>query len=171
VGFVNCELNSWVRCVVLSTFIRLANPSANRWVTSRMINGVGSVAVLVEDARKSAQWYRDKLGFEIVGIEGHTVFVRPRGSRTLLHLCGRCDAWEQDRPGGRTGIWLQCGNVVVRRDKKTGLVTPVSRPEDVEKAYRDLKKKGVEFSEELTTTSWGKYAILKDPDGNLFEIS
>jgi len=41
-----------------------------------MITGVGSVAILAHDAKKSAEWYRDKLGFEIVGIEGHTVFVR-----------------------------------------------------------------------------------------------
>lgn len=42
-----------------------------------MITGVGSVAILVENARKSAEWYREKLGFEVVGIEGHTVFVKP----------------------------------------------------------------------------------------------
>ena len=136
-----------------------------------MITGTGSVAVLVEDARKSARWYSEKLGFEIVGIEGHTVFVRPKGSKTLLHLCGRCDAWEGDKPGGRTGIWLQCGRTVIRKDERTGLTIPASRPEDVARTYRELKKKGVKFSEEITTTSWGKYAVLKDPDGNLFEIS
>ena len=136
-----------------------------------VITGVGSVAVLVKDVRKSAEWYHDKLGFDIVGIEGHTVFVKPKGSDSLIHLCGKCDAWEDDRPGGRTGIWLRCGKITVRRDKKTGIVTPASRPEDVERTYRKLKRKGVEFLEELTTTSWGKYAVLKDPDGNLFEIS
>jgi catechol 2,3-dioxygenase-like lactoylglutathione lyase family enzyme len=136
-----------------------------------MITGTGSVAVLVEDARESAIWYRDKLGFEIVGIRRHTVFVRPKRSNTLMHLCERCDAWEGDEPGGRTGIWLHCGKVVVRRDSKTGLVLPASRPEAVERTYRELKRKGVEFSEELTTTSWGKYALLKDLDGNVFEIS
>ena len=136
-----------------------------------MITGVGSVAVLVKDVRKSAEWYHDKLGFYMVGIEGHTVFVKPKGSDSLIHLCGKCDAWEDDRPGGRTGIWLRCGRIVARRDRKTGIVTPASRPEDVEGTYRKLKRKGVEFLEELTTTSWGKYAVLKDPDGNLFEIS
>jgi len=137
-----------------------------------MITGVGSVAILVNDAKKSARWYRDKLGFEIVGIEGHTVFVRPKGSRAiLLHLCAKCDAWENDRPGGRTGIWLQCGKIKIRKDEKTGQVLPASRSEDVERTYQELKKNGVKFSEELTTTSWGKYAILKDPDGNEFEIS
>jgi len=129
------------------------------------------VAVLVEDARRSARWYRDKLGFEIVGFEGHTVFVRPKGSKSLIHLCGRCDAWEGDKPGGRTGVWLQCGRMTIRKDKKSGLTIPASGPKHVEETYRRLKRKGVEFAEELTTSSWGKYALLKDPDGNLIEIS
>lgn len=131
-----------------------------------MITGVGSVAILVRDARKSAEWYRAKLGFETVGIEGHTVFVKPKGSRTvLLHLCGPCDAWENDKPGWRTGIWFQCGDITIRKDEKTGQALPASKPEDVERTY------GVEFSEQLTTTERGKYAIFRDPDGNEFEIS
>jgi catechol 2,3-dioxygenase-like lactoylglutathione lyase family enzyme len=136
-----------------------------------LIDGVGSVAVLVNDAKISARWYHEKLGFEIVGMEGHTVFVKPKGGGALLHLCERCDAWEDDSPGGRTGIWLRCGEIILRRDELSGLVLPASDPERVEEAYRELKGKGVEFAEELTTTSWGKYAIFQDPDGNLFEIS
>lgn len=137
-----------------------------------MIAGVGSLAILVYDARRSAEWYHDKLGFEIVGIEGHAVFVRPKGSRApLLHLCGPNDAWGGDKPGGRTGIWLQCGDITIRKDTKTGQVLPASNPEDVEKTYFDLKGKGVEFTEELTTTDWGKFALFADPDGNEFEIS
>jgi len=137
-----------------------------------MITEVGSVAILVQDAKKSAEWHRNKLGFEIVGIEGHSVFVRPTGSQDLLlHLCERCDSWESDQPGGRTGIWFQCGETMIRKDERTGQVTPASKPEDVERAYLEMKKNGVEFSEELTTTNWGKYAILRDLDGNEFEIS
>ena len=137
-----------------------------------MISGLGSVAVLVEDAKKSAEWYHAKLGFEIVGIERHAVFVRPKGSQTpLIHLCARCEAWGDDRPGGRTGIWLGCGEIVIRRDSRTGMILPTSNPNDVERTYGELKKKGVEFSEELTSTDWGKYAILRDLDGNEFEIS
>ena len=137
-----------------------------------MITGVRSVAVLVHDAKRSAAWYHDKLGFEIVGNVGHTIFVRPKQAQdVLLHLCERCDAWEDDRPGGRTGIWLQCGETKIRRDKKTGRVLPTSKPEDVERTYFELKEKGVGFSEKLTTADWGKYAILRDPDGNEFEIS
>jgi len=137
-----------------------------------MITGVGSAAILVRDARKSAQWYREKLGFEIVGIEGHIVFVRPNGSQgALLHLCERCDDWGNDQPGGRTGIWLRCGELTLRKDERTGRTIPASNPANVEKTYSELKKNGVEFSQELTSTSWGKMAILRDPDGNEFEIS
>jgi catechol 2,3-dioxygenase-like lactoylglutathione lyase family enzyme len=137
-----------------------------------MIRGIGSVAILVRDAKKSAEWYRDKLGFETLGVEGHTVFVKPEGSEApLIHLCAKCDAWEDDRPGGCTGIWLRCGDIAIRRDSQTGTVLPASDPKEVEKTYLELERKGVEFSEKLTTTGWGKYAILKDPDGNQFEIS
>jgi catechol 2,3-dioxygenase-like lactoylglutathione lyase family enzyme len=137
-----------------------------------MIEGVGSVAVLVRDATKLAEWFRDKLGFEIIGAEGHTVFVKPKGSGTsLLHLCGRCDAWESDTPGGHTGIWLSCGVIRIRKDAKTGQALPSSDPDAVERTYHELKSNGVDFSEELTTVAWGKIAVLRDPDGNEFEIS
>lgn len=137
-----------------------------------MLTGVGSVAVLVRNAKISAAWYHEKLGFEIVGLEGHTVFVRPAGSSApLVHLCEPCDSWGDDRPGGRTGIWLQCGEITIRKDEKTGQILPASRPADVERTYRELKEKGVAFSAELVTLDWGKMAILRDPDGNEFETS
>jgi uncharacterized glyoxalase superfamily protein PhnB len=57
------------------------------------------------------------------------------------------------------------------RRTEAGQVIPASKPENVEATYHELKRKGVEFSQELTTTAWGKMAILKDLDGNEFEIS
>ncbi len=136
-----------------------------------MISDVGSVAVLVMDPQKAAEWYHDKLGFEIVGNEGHSVFIRAKGSNSLLlHLCGRCDDWQNDLPGGRTGIWFSCGEIRLCGED-TGRVFPSSQPAAVERTYYELKDKGVEFSLELATTAWGKMAIFKDPDGNEFEIS
>ncbi len=135
-----------------------------------MIGGVGSVAVLVNDQNKSAQWYRDKLGFEVVEKRGHTVFVRAQGSETLIHLCGDCEAWGTDKPVGRTGIWLSCSTVRLEKDASDRIL-PSSDPDQVEMTYRELKDKGVEFSEDLKRASWGCYAVLKDPDGNEFELS
>ncbi len=133
--------------------------------------GVGSVAVLVRDAKKSAAWFHEKLGFETVGSEGHAVFVRPREAPLpLIHVCEECDSWQGDRPGGPTGIWLRCGEVQFRK-AKSGELIPASNPEDVERTYRDLKGKGVTFSHDLQTVSWGKRATFLDLDGNEFEIS
>ena len=133
--------------------------------------GVGSVAVLVRDAKKAAEWYQDKLGFELVASEGHAVFLRPRdGQAPLIHLCEACDSWQGDTPGGPTGIWLRCGKTGFRK-AKSGEMLPCSDPADVERTYHELKAKAVAFSGELQTVSWGKRAAFVDLDGNEFEIS
>ena len=136
-----------------------------------MLTGVGSVAILVSDPKKAAEWYHVKLGFKVVENNGHTVYVKARDDHFILHLCGKCGAWENDRPGGRTGIWFHCGEITMRRDSESGQLIVASDPVLVEETYRELKSKGVEFSEEITTTRWGKYAIFKDLDGNEFEMS
>ena len=114
-----------------------------------MFTEVASVAVLVHDAGKAAEWYRQKLGFE-VSVQGHWVTAKPPASSVVLHLCGRCEDWEHDRPGGHTGIFI--------------------KTDDKEKTYKELKSRGVEFDVELTKAPWGggKYAIFRDMDGNKF---
>jgi lactoylglutathione lyase len=114
-----------------------------------MFTEVASVAVLVRDAKKAAEWYRQKLGFEVT-VQGHWVEAKPPRSAVVIHLCGENKDWEDDRPGGQTGISI--------------------KTDDKEKTYRDLKSKGVEFDVELTEAPWGggKYAIFKDLDGNKF---
>jgi uncharacterized glyoxalase superfamily protein PhnB len=115
-----------------------------------MFTGIGSVPVLVKDAKKAAKWYTEKLGFE-VSEEGHWVTVKPKESEMLIHLCEKCDDWESDCPGGNTGIYLDS--------------------EDKERTYKELKARGVQFKVDLTEAPWapgGKYAILKDLDGNEF---
>jgi len=136
-----------------------------------MILGIGSVAVLVSDREKSLAWYRDVLGFEVVNAEGHPIFLRSKYGGTMLHLCSKCEEWGTDRPGGRTGIWIQCGPLRMSRNEKTGVLVAASDPTDVENAYNELKSRSAVFSEDLKTEWWGKYAILQDPDGNEFEIS
>jgi len=112
-----------------------------------MFTEIASVPVLVNDAKMSAEWYRDKLGFE-VSIQGHWVEAKPKGSKTVIHLCGKCKERGNDSPGNNTGIFI--------------------RSDDKIKTYEELKAKGVEFSTELTKEPWGTFAIFKDPDGNEF---
>lgn len=108
-----------------------------------MFKSIVDVAVVVSDANKSADWYKEKLGFEIRDKEGHWVTVAPKGSEVVLHLC-------ESKP-------LEQGN--------TGIAFSV---DDLDSVYKELSGKGVEFTVKPTKEEWGSYAMFKDPDGNEF---
>ena len=42
--------------------------------------------------------------------------------------------------------------------------------DDVERTYRELSERGVEFEGPPKTQPWGTMAIFKDPDGNRFVL-
>ena len=105
-----------------------------------------SVAVVVRNAKKSAAWYREKLGFEIRDEEGHWVTVAPKGSKIVLHLC-------QTRP-------LERGNTGF------GFVA-----KDVAAEQKRLEVRGVKFTTPTTKAPWGTFAQFADPDGNTFWIN
>lgn len=108
-----------------------------------MIKSVYDVAVVVSDGKKSAEWYKEKLGMEIRSNDDHWVTVSPTGSQTVLHLC-------ESTP-------LEPGN--------SGIAFSV---DDLEKTYQELSSKDVEFTVPPKTTEWGSFAKFKDPDGNEF---
>ncbi len=108
-----------------------------------MIKGIIDVAVVVSDAKKSAQWFKDKVGLEIRDQEDHWVTVAPKGTNVVLHLC-------ETTP-------LEKGN--------TGIAFSV---DDLDKAYKEMREKGVEFTREPTKKEWGSSAMFKDLDGNEF---
>jgi catechol 2,3-dioxygenase-like lactoylglutathione lyase family enzyme len=104
-----------------------------------------TVAVMVSDARRSAKWYGEKLGFETSNEDDHWVITRPKGADWMLHLC------EGKLEPGNTGIGLYC--------------------EDVERTVADLKKKGVRFDQDYVKQDWGGSASFMDPDGNVFWLA
>jgi predicted enzyme related to lactoylglutathione lyase len=108
-----------------------------------MIKSIMDVAVVVSNAGKSAEWYKEKLGLEIRENEGHWVTLGPKGSTVVLHLC-------ETKP-------LEKGN--------TGIAFYV---DDLDKTYEELSSNGVEFTTKPKKTEWGSYAMFNDPDGNEF---
>lgn len=104
----------------------------------------GSIAIVVSDAKKSAKWYKEKLGLEVKDEEGHWITVAPKGEGVRIHLC------EGYYP-------LEPGN--------SGIAFYVK---DVAKEEKALKQKGVGFTESTQKEDWGTYAMFKDPDGNEF---
>ena len=109
-----------------------------------MVSNDFSVAVMVSNAKRSAEWYREMLEFE-TSEEGHWVTAWPKGAGWKLHLC------EGKLEPGNTGIGFYSGNL------KT----------DVEK----MKKKGVKLAQDYTKTEWGEVAKIEDPDGNVIWVS
>jgi len=105
---------------------------------------LNSVALVVSDAKKSAKWYQEKLGFEIRDKEGHWITVAPKGMDLVIHLC------EKFYP-------LEPGN--------SGFSFHVK---DVAKEQKALEAKGVKFTQSTKKEDWGTSAMFADPDGNEF---
>lgn len=107
---------------------------------------IADVAVVVSDAKASAKWWNEKLGFVVHTMPGtgHGILVAPPGERLILHLC---EGFAPVEPGN-SGI---------------AFVT-----EGIETRVHQMKAAGVAFPEPLTKAEWGGMAKFADPDGNIF---
>lgn len=106
-----------------------------------MISKRFSAAVVVSDSKKSAKWFKEKLGFQS-SVQGHWVTVWPSGSTARLHLC------EGKVERGNTGIGFYSKNV--------------------EGDAKRLKAKRVKFTKDVKDEGWGAYGMFSDPDGNVY---
>lgn len=108
-----------------------------------MVSSEFSVAVLVTDSKKSAEWFREKVGFK-TSAEGHWVLVWPEGASSKIHLCeGKPDP-------GNTGIAFYV--------------------DDPSKLEGEMKAKGVKFTRDVKKTDWGVNGMFADPDGNEYYL-
>lgn len=109
--------------------------------------------LLVENLEKSLEFYRDKLGMEIGSQDGK--FVSFKGIPFAVFQKDEATAmFSKEHMGSGGGVIL------------------AFQVDDLNKAYGELKSKGVEFFEGPKETSWGqKVAYFKDPDENIWEIS
>ena len=105
---------------------------------------LATIALVVSDAKKSAKWYQEKLGFEIRDHQGHWITVAPRKENIAFHLCEGF----YDLEPGNTGISFTT--------------------KDVKQDEVALRRLGVEFTIPTTKAEWGTHAAFKDPDGNEF---
>lgn len=108
-----------------------------------MLNKNFSTALVVTNAKRSAEWYGDKIGLEASTEDEHWVTVGVKGAEWKIHLC-QTERYPVDP--GNSGIALYC--------------------DDIESEYKRLQGNGVTFATELTKAPWGTFAMLKDPDGN-----
>jgi len=108
---------------------------------------VFSTAVVVSDRKRSAEWYTEKLGLDLVHNRGHWVTVGRKGEGGLLHLCQYSEYDPSATPErGNLGITLHV-------------------PGNFEEACAALAANGVEFALPPKKEPWGWWARVKDPDG------
>jgi catechol 2,3-dioxygenase-like lactoylglutathione lyase family enzyme len=112
----------------------------------RLLIAIADVAVVVLNAKASAEWWIKNLGFSTytVGGSGHAILVAPPGERFVLHLC---EGFAPLEPGN-TGI-------AFLTDEMDAMVARMT-------------KGAVEFPEPPRKAGWGKMAKFADPDGNIF---
>ena len=118
-----------------------------------MIKRVKFVSIPVTDEDRALEFYTKGLGFEVLTDQSF----------------GEGQRWiELGIPGADTRV------VLYRPENGDGVGTfqRISfLAEDVEKTFRELRDRGVEFTQEPKTESWGTAAGFKDPDGNTFVLS
>ena len=111
---------------------------------------ISVVTLFVNDVDRACDFYTKKLGFEKtmdapMGDGSRWVTVAPKGEKTAFTLSTGSENMP-GKPGGFTGFIVEV--------------------DDVYKSCDQLKKAGVEFTEQPSTQPWGGWAVFKDSEGN-----
>ena len=113
-----------------------------------MFKRVGAAILLIENMEKSVTFYRDILGMKIKHESPDWVeFVNESGKAVLALHPKRTKS--SGSPNMLVGFTVN----------------------DIENICKQLEEKGVKFYKKLTEESFGKHAIIEDPDGHLISIA
>lgn len=114
-----------------------------------------STMLCVRDVDLSTDWYRDKLGFEVV--DRHPEIALLRLDSSFVYLFAESPPTD-DKPS-------------VHLAPRPGGVILVLTAEDCREAYEELRQRGVEFLTPPKQPPWGGWrCFAHDPDGYLIEI-
>jgi lactoylglutathione lyase len=112
---------------------------------------ISVVTLWVTDIDRAIDFYTKKLGWEKtmdaqMSEDMRWVTVAPPGEKTAFTLSKGTADWKPDKIGGFSGVIMEV--------------------DDVYKTAEQLKKIGIEFTEEPKTEPWGGWATFKDSEGN-----
>jgi len=118
-----------------------------------MLKKVKFVGVAVRDQDAALAFWTNKIGLQI----------------TTDQPMGPGQRWiELKIPGAQTGLVLF---TPPGEEARIGTFHNMSfAADDVEKTYRELSERGVEFVQPPKKEEWGTSAVFKDVDGNTFVI-
>jgi catechol 2,3-dioxygenase-like lactoylglutathione lyase family enzyme len=129
---------------------------------STVIDHVNAYALTVRDVRKCAEFYRDQLGLKLKELQegfAYLTFGEQSGPGVALISA---DGLAREIPAER----VRPAEKLLQRNYFAVFL------EDADRAYEELRQKGVRFLQPPATRSDGqRFAFFEDPDGNLWEIS
>lgn len=118
-----------------------------------MVKRIKFVGIPVKDQDRALEFWTKRIGLQIA-----TDQPMGEGQRWI----------ELKVPGGQTGVVLF---TPPGHEDRIGTFQNMSwEVDDVEKTYRELAERGVEFVQPPKQEPWGTSAIFKDPDGNTFVL-
>lgn len=128
-----------------------------------MIDHINAFAIVVDDVRKCAEFYRDKLGFKEMELSDDFAYLKfseaPGPGLALISRKGFKEDLEANEDAKQ-----------IANTSKSYFATFLKHSADEE--YDNLKDRGVSFVTGLSERPNGqRYAFFKDPEGNLWEIS
>ena len=126
-----------------------------------MIEKVNAYALAVRDVKRCAEFYRDKLGLtlqEATDDFAYLTFEKKGPGVALVSASGLAQEISTER--------VRPGEDLLHRNYFAVFL------DDADRAYDELRTKGVKFLRPPATRSNGqRYAFFEDPEGNLWEIS
>ncbi len=114
-----------------------------------MVEKMKNIVVFVRDFEAAKRFYKELLKLPLVQESMAIMEFFPGGGPTLGVSLAMHEA-AYPLVGRHTGITLQV--------------------KEIDKLCEELEEAGVEFTEPLEKSPWGKMAVVKDPDGNMFAL-
>ncbi|HZS41049.1 MAG TPA: VOC family protein [Polyangia bacterium] len=119
-----------------------------------MIKHVDFVSVPVSDQKRALAFYTEKLGFTVFTDQPFDdrqrwIELKIPGAQTRVVLF--TPEGHEARVGGFMNLSLAC--------------------DDIERTYRELEARGVEFAGPPRKEAWGTMLMMKDSEGNQFVVS
>jgi predicted enzyme related to lactoylglutathione lyase len=119
-----------------------------------MIKRIKFLGIPVRDQDRALRFYTEKLGFRILTDQAFSDRQR----------------WiELSIPGADTGIVLFTPDG--QEDRIGTFVNTSWEVDNIDKTYRELQEKGVEFTGPPQKQPWGTFVMMKDSEGNQIVLS
>ena len=122
-----------------------------------MFRRISAIILLVKDLNKSIDFYNNVLGMEKKQESEDWVEFMKQGTVLALHPIGKKSKSDEQKK--------------ISRNTKSGNILIGFNVSDLESVCIDLNKKNVKFYKDLKNESFGKHAIIEDPEGNLISLA